>query len=99
MQVYFGDIGADSSVIHDYFARNSAVCPDNVNPAEYMLDAIGAGLTPWVRDRDWVDIWRDSPEFQETLDEIEYIKSEAPDSRMGRPRHLLQDSPLRFRIS
>ena len=77
MQVYFGDIGADSSVIRDYFARNGAVCPDNVNPAEYMLDAIGAGLTPRVGDRDWADIWRDSPEFQETLDEIEYIKSEA----------------------
>ena len=77
MQVYFGDIGADSSVIRDYFARNGAVCPDNVNPAEYMLDAIGAGLTPRVGDRDWADIWRDSPEFRETLDEIEYIKSEA----------------------
>ena len=50
------------------------MCPDNVNPAEYMLDAIGAGLSPRVGDRDWADIWRDSPEFQETLLEIQHIK-------------------------
>lgn len=39
-----------------------------------MLDAIGAGLAPRVGDRDWADIWRDSPEFQETLLEIQRIK-------------------------
>ena len=76
-QVYFGDIGADSSVIREYFASHGAVCPDDVNPAEYMLDAIGAGLTPRVGDRDWADIWRESPESQDTLDEIARIKAEA----------------------
>lgn len=40
-----------------------------------MLDAIGAGLTPRVGNRDWADIWRESPEFQETVDEIEHIKA------------------------
>lgn len=74
-QVYFGDIGADSSVIREYFARQGAVCPDDVNPAEYMLDAIGAGLTPRVGDRDWAELWHESPEFQETLDEIAGIKA------------------------
>ena len=42
-----------------------------------MLDAIGAGLTPRVGDRDWAELWRESPEFQETLDEIARIKAEA----------------------
>lgn len=42
-----------------------------------MLDAIGAGLTPRVGDRDWAELWRESPEFQETLDEITTIKAEA----------------------
>ena len=42
-----------------------------------MLDAIGAGLTPRVGDRDWAEVWRESPEFQETLDEIARIKTEA----------------------
>ena len=32
--VYFGDIGADSSTLRDYFARYGAICPSNVNPAE-----------------------------------------------------------------
>ena len=39
-----------------------------------MLDAIGAGLAPRVGDRDWADVWRDSPEFKDTIREIERIK-------------------------
>jgi len=42
-----------------------------------MLDAIGAGLTPRVGDRDWAELWRESPEFEETLEEIARIKTEA----------------------
>jgi len=41
--VYFGDIGSDSNIIRKYFASHGANCPPNVNPAEYMLEAIGAG--------------------------------------------------------
>ncbi|KAF7797165.1 hypothetical protein EIP86_008357 [Pleurotus ostreatoroseus] len=74
--VYFGDIGPDSSILRDYFARHGAHCPPNVNPAEFMLDAIGAGLAPRIGDRDWKDIWLDSPEYQLTRDEIEQIKAE-----------------------
>ncbi|KAF8899244.1 ABC-transporter [Infundibulicybe gibba] len=40
--VYFGDIGQDSNIVRQYFARHGAHCPPNVNPAEYMLEAIGA---------------------------------------------------------
>ena len=40
-----------------------------------MLDAIGAGLTPRVGDRDWAEVWRDSPEFKETIEEIQRIKA------------------------
>ena len=40
-----------------------------------MLDAIGTGLAPHVGDCDWADVWRDSPEFQETVEEIEWIKA------------------------
>lgn len=75
--VYFGDIGQDSSIIREYFARHGAVCPTNVNPAEYMLEAIGAGVTPRVGDRDWKDIWLDSPEHQRVKEEIEVIKRDA----------------------
>ncbi|KAG6874373.1 hypothetical protein C0995_015109 [Termitomyces sp. Mi166 len=72
--VYFGDIGQDSRIIRDYFARHGAVCPSNVNPAEYMLEAIGAGVTPRVGDRDWKDIWLDSEECKQAKAEIQVIK-------------------------
>jgi ATP-binding cassette subfamily G (WHITE) protein 2 (SNQ2) len=75
--VYFGDIGDDSDVMREYFARYGAPCPPNVNPAEYMLEAIGAGITPRIGDRDWKDIWLESPEFARAKEEIEEIKREA----------------------
>ncbi|TFY82670.1 hypothetical protein EWM64_g1346 [Hericium alpestre] len=75
--IYFGDIGEDSSVMREYFTRYGAVCPSNVNPAEFMLEAIGAGVTPRIGDRDWKDIWLDSPEYKRTRQEIEDIKAKA----------------------
>ena len=41
-----------------------------------MLDAIGAGLAPRIGNRDWADVWRDSPEYQKMRQEIEQIKQE-----------------------
>ena len=41
-----------------------------------MLDAIGAGHAPRVGDRDWADIWRDSPEYKVMRQEIENIKQQ-----------------------
>ena len=75
--VYFGEIGQDSGVIREYFGRYGAHCPSNVNPAEYMLDAIGAGITPRVGNRDWKDIWLGSPEFVKMKEEIFTIKKTA----------------------
>ena len=73
--VYFGDIGRDSVKLRQYFARYDAHCPSNVNPAEYMLEAIGAGVTPRVGGRDWKDIWTESPEFKKLKQEIQDIKA------------------------
>jgi ATP-binding cassette, subfamily G (WHITE), member 2, SNQ2 len=74
--IYFGDIGEDSHLMREYFTRYGAPCPSNVNPAEYMLEAIGAGITPRIGDRDWKDIWLDSPEFARAKEEIVEIKRE-----------------------
>lgn len=42
--VYHGSLGKDSRSLIDYFERNGAKkCPPSANPAEYMLEAIGAG--------------------------------------------------------
>ncbi|KAG7452088.1 uncharacterized protein BT62DRAFT_882231 [Guyanagaster necrorhizus] len=75
--VYFGDIGADSHIIRSYFARHGALCPANVNPAEFMLDAIGAGVSPRIGDRDWNDVWLGSQEYQNVRAEIDAIKTKA----------------------
>ena len=72
--VYFGDIGPDCHLLREYFARHGAHCPSNVNPAEFMLDAIGAGLSPRIGDRDWKDHWLDSDEYRDVLAEIAKIK-------------------------
>ena len=42
-----------------------------------MLDAIGAGTRPRIGDRDWKDIWLDSPEYQNVRAEIQAIKANA----------------------
>jgi ATP-binding cassette subfamily G (WHITE) protein 2 (SNQ2) len=72
--VYHGPIGRDSEILRSYFSRNGATCPSDANPAEYMLEAIGAGVTPRIGPRDWHDIWLDSPEHQVLLREIEDLK-------------------------
>jgi ATP-binding cassette subfamily G (WHITE) protein 2 (SNQ2) len=52
-----------------------------------MLDAIGAGLTPRVGGRDWGELWRESPEFQETLYEIGRIKVKATKLEFGESKN------------
>ncbi|KAJ5603081.1 hypothetical protein N7537_006037 [Penicillium hordei] len=74
--IYHGDIGPDSQVLLDYFRRNGADCPMDANPAEWMLDAIGAGQTRRIGDRDWGDIWRTSPELDKVKEEIIQIKED-----------------------
>lgn len=72
--VYFGDIGEDAHVLLDYLHRHGADCPPDANPAEYMLDAIGAGVAARIGDRDWGEIWRDSPELAATKEAIVQMK-------------------------
>lgn len=74
--VYFGDIGPDSSVIRSYLTKRGATCPPNLNVAEYMLEAIGAGVTARIGSRDWGDLWIESSEFAETKREIIRLKEE-----------------------
>jgi ABC-type multidrug transport system ATPase subunit len=95
--IYFGDIGEDSHLMREYFTRYGAPCPSNVNPAEYMLEAIGAGITPRIGDRDWKDIWLDSPEFAHAKEEIEEIKREtsARNQTVSTKRSMCRSSRLK----
>lgn len=74
--VYHGSLGKDSRDLIKYFQTNGAKkCPPRSNPAEYMLEAIGAG-NPDYKGQDWGDVWASSPEHAERSREIEQIISE-----------------------
>jgi len=84
--VYFGDIGKDANVLIDYFHAHGADCPSDANPAEWMLDAIGAGQQARIGDRDWGEIWRESDELQATKEAIVRIKAERSQEVSSRPK-------------
>uniref|UniRef100_A0A060TA54 ARAD1D20724p n=1 Tax=Blastobotrys adeninivorans TaxID=409370 RepID=A0A060TA54_BLAAD len=68
--VYFGDIGKNSSTLISYFERHGArKCEPSENPAEYILEAIGAGATAHVHE-DWGDIWANSEEYRKVTEEV-----------------------------
>jgi ABC-type multidrug transport system ATPase subunit len=79
--VYFGDLGHDSRTLLDYLEGNGAKkCPPNANPAEYMLDAIGAG-NPDYNGQDWGDVWANSKENSSLSDEIQRLMQERREKR------------------
>jgi ATP-binding cassette subfamily G (WHITE) protein 2 (SNQ2) len=74
--VYFGEIGEDATVLREYFRKNGATCPRDANPAEFMLEAIGAGSVPRIGHKDWGNIWNDSEEFAAVKKEITAIRED-----------------------
>ncbi|KAF8597195.1 hypothetical protein BDV93DRAFT_539338 [Ceratobasidium sp. AG-I] len=67
---YFGDLGPNASTLISYFERNGArTCQPEENPAEYMLDVIGAGATA-TSDIDWHSAWKNAPESAELEREL-----------------------------
>ncbi|KAL8967502.1 MAG: hypothetical protein Q9183_002892, partial [Haloplaca sp. 2 TL-2023] len=72
--VYFGDIGEEASTLKDYFARNGAPCPQDVNPAEHMIDVVSGAAS---QGRDWNRIWLESPEHRAVSVEVDRIIKEA----------------------
>ena len=68
--VYHGPLGEDSHQMVGYFESNGAdKCPPNANPAEYMLEVIGAG-DPNYHGKDWGDVWAQSTEHDARSREI-----------------------------
>lgn len=79
--VYFGEVGQDAKVIVNYLAKYGAYCPSDTNVAEFMLDVIGAGLTPRIGDKDWGEIWRES-------DECAQVKADIIELKIARQREI-----------
>ncbi|PPJ56228.1 hypothetical protein CBER1_06395 [Cercospora berteroae] len=72
--VYFGEVGTNSNILSSYFERNGAKpCPKDANPAEWMLEVIGAAPGTYT-EIDWHQVWRDSPEYEQTHKELENIR-------------------------
>ena len=75
--VYFGDIGPNSETLISYFERQGAKkCGEHENPAEYILNVIGAGATATVEE-DWYKIWCDSEDYVQRTKEIDRIISDS----------------------
>ncbi|KAJ9113738.1 ABC multidrug transporter afr2 [Naganishia adeliensis] len=77
-QIYFGEVGQNSETLISYFERNGArPCGQDENPAEYMLNAIGA--TPGVKSTvDWHKTWLESPEYEDVKTELAQMKRDLP---------------------
>ncbi|TID15216.1 putative multidrug resistance ABC transporter [Venturia nashicola] len=76
--VYYGEVGENARVLTQYFERNGGhPCPKGANPAEWMLEVIGAAPGSHT-DIDWFETWRNSPEYQETQLELDRLRDEAP---------------------
>ena len=68
--VYHGPLGHDSRDLIKYFESNGGrKCPPTANPAEYMLEVIGAG-DPNYKGKDWADVWASSPNHDSRTAEI-----------------------------
>ncbi|KAF9888082.1 hypothetical protein FE257_009347 [Aspergillus nanangensis] len=71
--VYNGELGSDSNKLINYFeGKGGKTCPPHANPAEYMLEVIGAG-NPDYKGQNWADVWSNSPEHKQMSDEIDNI--------------------------
>ncbi|KAI2791261.1 ABC multidrug transporter atrI [Penicillium oxalicum] len=71
--VYFGEIGEQSRTLLDYFESNGArTCGSSENPAEYMLEIIGAGASG-TSSKDWSTVWKESQESKGVQAEIDRI--------------------------
>ncbi|KIX05655.1 uncharacterized protein Z518_03627 [Rhinocladiella mackenziei CBS 650.93] len=73
--VYFGPVGQSSRTLISYFEKNGAPpCPPGANPAEWMLEVIGAAPGSHS-DIDWPVVWRQSREVQHELSTMKHERS------------------------
>lgn len=74
--VYFGDIGPSCSTLINYFeSKGSQPCAPDANPAEWILDVVGAAPGSHAL-KDWPDVWLHSSERQAVRQEIDNLMKE-----------------------
>lgn len=78
--VYHSELGHDSRKLIGYFeSHEGKKCPPDANPAEYMLEVIGAG-DPQYHGQDWGDVWEHSKENNSLSEEIQHVIEERRDA-------------------
>ncbi|KAK8129017.1 ABC transporter CDR4 [Apiospora sp. TS-2023a] len=99
--VYFGEIGDNSETLTSYFQRQGQgkvePCPPEANPAEWMLEVIGAAPGSDT-DVDWHQAWRQSPEYEAVQEELRRLKGDGAGSREEKRRNSMatQDGRATF---
>ncbi|KAJ8663054.1 hypothetical protein O0I10_001231 [Lichtheimia ornata] len=74
---YYGEIGPDARTMINYFeSHGGPKCAPEANPAEYILEVVGAGTAGKAK-RDWADIWVHSDEAKALEEELEQIHNTA----------------------
>ncbi|KAL0081666.1 ABC-2 type transporter-domain-containing protein [Phycomyces blakesleeanus] len=83
---YYGEIGPDARIMIDYFESNGGPsCHPESNPAEYILEVVGAG-TSGKASRDWAEIWAGSKESNALDAELAEIRNAADKHPTRKPR-------------
>jgi ABC-type multidrug transport system ATPase subunit/ABC-type multidrug transport system permease subunit len=95
---YYGEIGQDSRTMIDYFESNGGPkCSLDANPAEYILEVVGAG-TAGKATRDWADVWEGSPEAKALNTELDEIMSAADKNPTRQARTYATSLTTQFRL-
>lgn len=70
----FGSVEA----VIPYFGRHGAVCPPDTNPAEFVLETVGAGILARSNDSGdtWAANWAKSGEARTVQDEIRQLNGQ-----------------------
>ncbi|PKI82790.1 hypothetical protein MVES1_003737 [Malassezia vespertilionis] len=77
--VYFGDIGENSIELLSYFKERSDLPFDEqTNPAEYILDVIGAGAAA-TTDKDWFQVFHESALYSQLEKELAVFRARRSD--------------------
>ena len=87
---YQGPLGEHSSTALKYFSQHVEACDPKRNPAEYLLDVVGAGSRSNVT-ADWAQIWSESSERRVQDAKLHDLKNE-PTAEQSRPQ--LYATPL-----
>ncbi|KOG96650.1 ATP-binding cassette multidrug transporter PDR5 [Saccharomyces eubayanus] len=76
--VYFGDLGDGCKTMINYFeSHGSHKCPPDANPAEWMLEVVGAAPGSHA-DQDYHEVWRNSDEYRAVQSELDWMEKELP---------------------